>query len=171
MQSGAGDLLAADPRLPGFPSSQRGLGLHRVGFDAVDSLAGQARIARNGRYGSVEVEHSQDLVEFLTGEAGLARPREVKRPHSDGTRSRCIHCRHDRGRRMAEPSPDRIVIDAIGPLITTVIGAAIGWLPGGLTGAIASPLTVLLTHCRRHLPLKARSPGNQYAAHAPSLLY
>jgi len=25
-----------------------------------------------------------------------------------------------------------------------VIGAAIGWLPGGLTGAIGSPLTVLL---------------------------
>src|SRR5260370_30337677 len=45
---------------------------------------------------------------------------------------------------MAEPSPDRIVIGAIGPLITTVIGAAIGWLPGGLTGAIGSPLTVLL---------------------------
>ena len=45
---------------------------------------------------------------------------------------------------MAEPSPDKIVIGAIGPLITTVIGAAIGWLPGGLTGAIGSPLTVLL---------------------------
>jgi hypothetical protein len=29
-------------------------------------------------------------------------------------------------------------------LITTVIGAAIGWLPGGLTGAIGAPLTVLL---------------------------
>jgi hypothetical protein len=45
---------------------------------------------------------------------------------------------------MAEPSPDKIVIGAIGPLITTVIGAAVGWLPGGLTGAIGSPLTVLL---------------------------
>src|SRR5258708_36046027 len=45
---------------------------------------------------------------------------------------------------MAETSPDKIVISAIGPLITTVIGAAIGWLPGGLTGAIGSPLTVLL---------------------------
>jgi hypothetical protein len=45
---------------------------------------------------------------------------------------------------MTEPSPDKIVIGAIGPLITTVIGAAIGWLPGGLSGAIGSPLTVLL---------------------------
>jgi len=45
---------------------------------------------------------------------------------------------------MAEPSPDKIVIGAIGPLITTVIGAAIGWLPGGLTGAIGAPLTALL---------------------------
>src|SRR5262249_42234407 len=36
------------------------------------------------------------------------------------------------------------VINAIGPLITTVIGAVIGWLPGGLTGAIGAPLTVLL---------------------------
>src|SRR5258706_4747642 len=45
---------------------------------------------------------------------------------------------------MAEPSPDKIVIGAIGPFITTVIGAAIGWLPGGLTGAIGSPVTVLL---------------------------
>jgi hypothetical protein len=46
---------------------------------------------------------------------------------------------------MAEPSPDKIVTGAIGPLITTVIGAAVGWLPGGLTGAIGSALTVLLT--------------------------
>jgi predicted CDP-diglyceride synthetase/phosphatidate cytidylyltransferase len=45
---------------------------------------------------------------------------------------------------MAEPSPDRIVIGAIGPLITTVIGAVVGWLPGGLTGATGSPLRVLL---------------------------
>ena len=45
---------------------------------------------------------------------------------------------------MAEPSPHKIVIGAIGPLITTVIGAVVGWLPGGLTGAIGSPLTVLL---------------------------
>ncbi len=45
---------------------------------------------------------------------------------------------------MAEPSPDRIVVGTIGPLITTVVGAAIGWLPGGLTGAIGSSLTVLL---------------------------
>ncbi len=52
---------------------------------------------------------------------------------------------------MAEPSPDRIVVNAIGPLITTVIGAAIGWLPGGLTGAIGSPLTVLFAAvCRGH---------------------
>jgi hypothetical protein len=28
-------------------------------------------------------------------------------------------------RRMAEPSPDKIIIGAIGPLITSVIGAAI----------------------------------------------
>jgi hypothetical protein len=41
---------------------------------------------------------------------------------------------------MAEPSPDKIVIGAIGSLI----GAAIGWLPGGLTGAIGAPLTTLL---------------------------
>jgi hypothetical protein len=45
---------------------------------------------------------------------------------------------------MAEASPDKIVIGTLGPLITTVIGAAIGWLPGGLTGAIGSTLTVLL---------------------------
>jgi len=45
---------------------------------------------------------------------------------------------------MAEPSPDKIVIGTIGPLITTVIGAAIGWVPGGLSGAIGSALTVLL---------------------------
>jgi len=45
---------------------------------------------------------------------------------------------------MAEPSPHKIVIGAIGPLITTVIGAAMGWLPGGLSGAIGSALTVLL---------------------------
>ncbi len=45
---------------------------------------------------------------------------------------------------MAEASADKIVISAIGPLITTVIGAAIGWLPGALTGAIGSPLTVVL---------------------------
>src|SRR6266478_5126218 len=64
--------------------------------------------------------------------------------HSASTRSRCIRCRHDRGRRMAEPSPDSVVVKTIGPLITTVIGAAIGWLPGGLTGAIGAPLTVLL---------------------------
>ena len=41
---------------------------------------------------------------------------------------------------MAEPSPDKIVIGAIGSLI----GAAIGWLSGGSAGAIGSPLTVLL---------------------------
>jgi hypothetical protein len=44
---------------------------------------------------------------------------------------------------MAEPSPDKVVIGAIGPLVTAVIGAAIGWLPGELTGAIGQPLTVL----------------------------
>jgi hypothetical protein len=43
---------------------------------------------------------------------------------------------------MAEPSLDKIVVGTIGPLITTAIGAAIGWLPGGLAGG--SPLTVLL---------------------------
>jgi len=47
-------------------------------------------------------------------------------------------------RRMAEPPPDKVVISSIGPLITTVIGAAIGWSPGGLTGATGAPLTVLL---------------------------
>jgi hypothetical protein len=31
---------------------------------------------------------------------------------------------------MAEPSPDKIVIGAISPLITTVIGGVIGWLLG-----------------------------------------
>ena len=40
--------------------------------------------------------------------------------------------------------PDKIVMGSIGRLITTVIGAVIGWLPAGLTGAIGSPLTVLL---------------------------
>jgi len=45
---------------------------------------------------------------------------------------------------MAEPSPDKIVIGTIGALITTAIGAAIGWLPGGLTGGIGAPFTVLL---------------------------
>jgi len=45
---------------------------------------------------------------------------------------------------MAEPSPEKMAIGAIGPLITTAIGAAIGWPPGGLTGAIGSPSTVLL---------------------------
>jgi len=29
---------------------------------------------------------------------------------------------------MAEPSPDKTVVGTIGPLITTVIGALIGWL-------------------------------------------
>ena len=29
-------------------------------------------------------------------------------------------------------------------VITTVIGAVIGWLPGGLTGAIGAPLTVFV---------------------------
>jgi hypothetical protein len=37
-----------------------------------------------------------------------------------------------------------VVAKTIVPLITTVIGARIGWLPGGLTGAIGSPLMVLL---------------------------
>jgi hypothetical protein len=41
---------------------------------------------------------------------------------------------------MAEPSPDKIVIGIVGSLI----GAAIGWLPGGLTGSIGAPLTTLL---------------------------
>jgi hypothetical protein len=45
---------------------------------------------------------------------------------------------------MPEASPDNIVMGAIDPLITTVIGAVIGWLPGALTAAIGSPLTVLL---------------------------
>ena len=45
---------------------------------------------------------------------------------------------------MAEPSPDKIVIGAIGTLIASVIGAAIGWLPGRLTGAVGAPLTLLL---------------------------
>src|SRR5262249_860226 len=67
-----------------------------------------------------------------------------RRAHSGSTRPQCIRCRHNRGKRMAETSPDKIVIGSIGPLITTVIGAAIGWLPSGLTGAIGSPLTVLL---------------------------
>jgi hypothetical protein len=46
---------------------------------------------------------------------------------------------------VAEPSLDKAVIKAIGPLIITAIGAVIGWLPGGLTGAIGQPLTALLT--------------------------
>jgi hypothetical protein len=40
--------------------------------------------------------------------------------------------------------PDKIIIGRIGPLTTTVVGAAVGWLPGGLTSVIGSPLTVLL---------------------------
>jgi hypothetical protein len=36
--------------------------------------------------------------------------------------------------------PNKIVIGTIGPLITTLIGAAIGSLPGGLAGAIGPPL-------------------------------
>jgi hypothetical protein len=44
------------------------------------------------------------------------------------------------GRGMAEPSPDKIVVSIVGSLI----GATLGWLPGGLSGATGSPLTVLL---------------------------
>jgi hypothetical protein len=44
------------------------------------------------------------------------------------------------GEKMAEPSPDKFLIGAIGSLV----GAAIGLLPGGLAGAIGQPLTVLL---------------------------
>jgi len=44
---------------------------------------------------------------------------------------------------MAEPSPDKIVIGTIGPLITSVIGAAIAWLSGG-ADVTGRPLTVLL---------------------------
>src|SRR5262249_55822319 len=72
--------------------------------------------------------------------AAPSRSLERHRPGSESTPSRCIGCRHDRGREMAEPSPDKIVIGIVGSLI----GAAIGLLPGGLTGAIGSPLTVLL---------------------------
>jgi hypothetical protein len=45
---------------------------------------------------------------------------------------------------MAEPSPDRVVVTTIGPLIASVIGAAIGWLTGGSSGAIGQALTLLL---------------------------
>jgi hypothetical protein len=45
---------------------------------------------------------------------------------------------------MAEASPDKIVVSAIGPLITTVIGAAIAWLSGG-ADVTGRPLMVLLT--------------------------
>jgi hypothetical protein len=51
----------------------------------------------------------------LIGVTGGARGwPSARRTRSETTRSRCIRCRHDRGRRMAEPSPDRIVIGAIG---------------------------------------------------------
>ena len=37
---------------------------------------------------------------------------------------------------MSEPSPDKGVVKTIGPWITAAIGAVVGWLPGGLTGAL-----------------------------------
>jgi hypothetical protein len=43
---------------------------------------------------------------------------------------------------MTEPTSDKIVIGAIGSLVTTVIGAAIGWF--GWSGSIGAPLTTLL---------------------------
>ena len=45
---------------------------------------------------------------------------------------------------VAQPSPDSAVIKTIGPLISSVIGALIGWLPGGSTGFMGSALTALL---------------------------
>jgi hypothetical protein len=63
--------------------------------------------------------------------------------HSESARSRCIGGRRQaRGRGMTEPTSDKIVIGAIGSLVTTVIGAAIGWF--GWSGSIGAPLTTLL---------------------------
>jgi len=48
------------------------------------------------------------------------------------------------GEEMTGASPDSVLVNTIGPLITAAIGAAIGWLPGGSTGAMGSVLTSLL---------------------------
>jgi len=45
---------------------------------------------------------------------------------------------------MAGPSPESIIVRTIGPLIVTAIGGVLGWLPGGLTGALSSTFTALL---------------------------
>jgi hypothetical protein len=45
---------------------------------------------------------------------------------------------------MSEPSPDKGFVNTIGPWIIGAVGAVIGWLPGGLTGAMGSALMSLL---------------------------
>lgn len=60
----------------------------------------------------------------------------------------CMRCRHGsadagRGKRLAEPSPDKVLIKIVGPLIGTAVGWLLGWLPGGLTGALGSPIAAL----------------------------
>jgi len=52
--------------------------------------------------------------------------------------------RDEREERMAEPSADGVVVTTIGPLIASVIGAAIGWLTGGSSGFSGHALTSLL---------------------------
>ena len=45
---------------------------------------------------------------------------------------------------MAEPSPDTGLLKAVGPRLIAAIGAVIGWLPGGSSGAAGSALMSLL---------------------------
>ncbi len=62
---------------------------------------------------------------------------------------------------MTEPSPDKIIVSTIG----TVICAAIGLLPGGLTGVIWS---ASLRHQRLGLKCcRGRAMGNACAACEP----
>src|SRR5258708_8529797 len=45
---------------------------------------------------------------------------------------------------MSEPSPDKGFLNAIGPWIIGAVGAVVGWLPGGLNGAMGSALISLV---------------------------
>jgi len=45
---------------------------------------------------------------------------------------------------MSEPSPDKGFLNAIGPWIIGAVGAVVGWLPGGLNGAMGSALMSLV---------------------------
>jgi hypothetical protein len=78
----------------------------------------------------------------------LAACRPTATPMTDGTRDAGKDAiRAPEGLTQEEPasaSVDEVIVSIIGPLITAAIGATIGWLPGGLTGAAGAPLTVLL---------------------------